>query len=163
MKIKKSICTIIIVSAAAILGCKSGPFIMHTDQQLDEYKVNLLELHNDFRKNNNLNALTSNDKLNNTAQQYAENMADRDTLSHYGPKWSTVTDRVKKNDYHYSLIGENIASGQKSPEEVMDGWIKSFTHKTNILGRYKEIGIGVAKSSRGRLYWCVVFGELLRP
>lgn len=38
--------------------------------------------------------------------------------------------------------GENIAWGQRSPEEVMNGWMNSSEHRANILNSsFKKIGV----------------------
>lgn len=57
----------------------------------------------------------------------------------------------------YRTVGENIAWGQKSPEAVMDSWMNSPGHKSNILkSGYTKIGVGVYESG-GRLYWVQLF------
>ena len=56
-------------------------------------------------------------------------------------------------------MAENIAGGQSSPESVMDSWMNSTTHKSNILGKnYKSIGIGCFEKD-GTLYWVQLFGN----
>ena len=43
--------------------------------------------------------------------------------------------------------------------EVMDHWLKSESHRKNILDkRFSEIGIGIAPSEKGILYYAQVFG-----
>lgn len=57
----------------------------------------------------------------------------------------------------YRSAGENIAYGQKSPEEVMNGWMNSSGHRANILNSsFTKIGVGVVESG-GRLYWVQLF------
>ena len=42
-----------------------------------------------------------------------------------------------------SVAGENIASGQTTPEEVVKDWMNSAGHRENILHRdFSKIGIG---------------------
>ena len=53
--------------------------------------------------------------------------------------------------------GENIASGQRSPQEVMKGWMNSSGHRANILSSsFTTIGIGCFESG-GILYWAQAF------
>ena len=53
---------------------------------------------------------------------------------------------------------ENIAWGQKTPEEVVTGWMNSSGHRANILSsKFTFIGVGVYRSSSGRLYWVQLF------
>jgi uncharacterized protein YkwD len=45
---------------------------------------------------------------------------------------------------------------------VMDSWMHSSGHRGNILsGRFREIGVGVARDSAGRPYYVQVFGTPL--
>lgn len=63
------------------------------------------------------------------------------------------------NGYGSSFVGENIASGQKDPTEVMTGWLNSLGHKANILKTdYKDIGVGVYLYE-GIIYWVQIFGS----
>ena len=56
------------------------------------------------------------------------------------------------------MMGENIATGQTSPEQVMNAWMNSSGHRANILGStYKRIGIGCVYI-QGTYYWVQCFG-----
>ncbi len=53
--------------------------------------------------------------------------------------------------------GENIAYGQRSPQEVMQGWMNSSGHRANILNAsFTTVGIGCFEYN-GRLYWAQAF------
>ena len=55
-------------------------------------------------------------------------------------------------------IGENIAYGQRSAEQVMEGWMNSSGHRANILNaQYTAIGVGVYRSASGTLHWVQLF------
>ena len=62
------------------------------------------------------------------------------------------------NTERESEIGENIAYGQNSPEDVMNSWMNSSGHRANILNaEFEEIGVGCyVKGSRK--YWVQLFG-----
>ncbi len=64
--------------------------------------------------------------------------------------------------YPAARVGENIAEGQGTAAEVMDGWMGSPRHRDHILAlSFREIGIGVAfgKNARGwEIVWVQVFG-----
>ena len=85
-------------------------------------------------------------------------MASRQKLDHKGGDGSTVSDRVKRVGYVYVRVGENIANGQKSVEQVMDSWMKSPGHRANILGEFTEMGAARVEDDDGANYWCVNFG-----
>ena len=56
------------------------------------------------------------------------------------------------------MYAENIAYGQTSATEVMESWMASGGHRTNILnGSYKSIGIGCFYKD-GVRYWAQCFG-----
>lgn len=59
-------------------------------------------------------------------------------------------------------IGENIAAGQSSAEEVMKSWMNSSGHRRNILEpRFRELGVGyllMEDDAKGyRHYWVQIF------
>ena len=55
------------------------------------------------------------------------------------------------------VFGENIASGYRTPEHVMNGWMNSQGHRENILRDYSTIGIGCVEIN-GMKAWVQVFG-----
>jgi uncharacterized protein YkwD len=60
--------------------------------------------------------------------------------------------------YPWTTYGENIAKGQQTPVQVMDGWMNSPGHRASILNcDFKEIGIGFHDASGGP-WWTQVFG-----
>ena len=123
----------------------------YLNQNTDE----LIKLHNDARIGKWLwkaNPLSKNDKLTRYAQDWANKMAAQDNLYH-----SSMRDIMALG---FSNVAENIAYGQKSPEEVMRTWMKSYGHRSNILNsNFNQIGCGMSFSQNGRVYWCVCFGK----
>lgn len=56
------------------------------------------------------------------------------------------------------MIGENIAYGRTSASEIMQDWMNSEGHRSNILDKsYNSIGIGAVKID-GVMYWTQCFG-----
>ena len=113
----------------------------------------LIALHNDARTNRWLGKskpLEENNVLMRYAQDWANKMAARKQLVH-----SDIKAILKLG---FRAAAENIAYGQKSPESVMQTWLKSSGHRRNILNsKLTEIGCGMSLSDDGRLYWCVCF------
>lgn len=59
-------------------------------------------------------------------------------------------------------LGENIAAGQRSPQEVMNSWMNSSGHRANILNaRYTRLGVGYFynPSAPYRYYWVQMFSS----
>jgi len=103
----------------------------------------VLRVTNVYRAEHGLQPLTLNIELSNAAQVHSEDMALRDFFSHTGSNGTRVSDRTKSAGYQSPYVGENIAAGYMSAEEVVRGWINSPGHRENILNpNYKEIGIG---------------------
>ncbi len=64
--------------------------------------------------------------------------------------------RIAAAGYRASGWGENIAAGQSTPEEVVQGWMESPGHCRNIMNpEYRTIGIGygVVPGSPYGTYW----------
>lgn len=106
--------------------------------------------------------LRLNERLARAAAVHAQDMARHSFLEHKGSDGSAVADRVSRERYDWRSVGENIASGQTTPEEVVTGWLRSPGHCENIMeSRFTEMGVAFAvdgKSDAG-VYWAQVFGR----
>lgn len=118
---------------------------------------------NDFRAENGLIPLSRNRLLDQAAQAHAEDMARRDFFAHTTPEGTGPAARVDRTGYHWSVVLENLAAGQPTPREVVDGWIRSKTgHREAMLSKeVRELGVGYRYLPRdgGRLtvhhYWAM--------
>lgn len=132
-------------------------------RDLDRLRQELLERVNRNRRENRLPRLGENSRLDRAAQAHADDMARRSYYGHASPEGRRVSDRVAAQGYSPSAAGENLASGQFSVEEVMDGWMKSPTHRENILQRlFTDAGFGVAFGELDgvpTVFWVQVFGR----
>jgi uncharacterized protein YkwD len=113
--------------------------------------------------------LSLSEQLTAAAYSHSKDMAQNNFFSHTGSAGTTVSQRALAAGYASSYIGENIAAGYTSPEEVMSGWMESDGHRKNILNcAYVHIGIGyVHQTDDAPLagaswpyyrYWTQVFG-----
>lgn len=116
----------------------------------------ILRYTNEFRQSKGKSILIMENVVNAQAEKHAINMAKGKTpFGHQGFK-----DRVraiKSETGFISAAAENVAYGNMSAKEVVQGWINSPTHRKNLLGNYTHIGIGVAKNKNGRLYFTQLF------
>jgi uncharacterized protein YkwD len=65
---------------------------------------------------------------------------------------------MKQYGIQFSSAGENIAAGQKTPEEVVNGWMNSEGHRANILnGKFTTIGVGYVEGGSYGSYWTQEF------
>ncbi|MFF0015513.1 CAP domain-containing protein [Streptomyces sp. NPDC005374] len=93
------------------------------------------------------------------AQAYSTDMAARAFYSHTSPEGTQPWDRAAAAGSTRRSIGENIACGQRSAAEVVEGWMNSPGHRANILKpAFTHIGIGFAGGGPAGTYWTQLFG-----
>lgn len=116
------------------------------------------ELVNAERSKEGCGPVSVNDQLSTAAQRHSADMAARDYFSHTSPDGTDPGDRITAAGYRWSTYGENIAKGQRTPADVMEGWMNSPGHRANILNcSFKEIGVGKQDSGGGPV-WTQKFG-----
>ena len=117
------------------------------ESELYEMEQELLRLVNEERQKVGLRKLYWHDSLGlrNAAIEHCKDMHVRNFFDHINPDGETPADRVKRHGiYSFNAVGENIAKGQTSPEEVMEAWMNSPGHRANILSEdFHFIGIGI--------------------
>jgi uncharacterized protein YkwD len=72
--------------------------------------------------------------------------------------WSNT--QASRSRMYHSKMGyrENVAMGQRTPNEVVRVWMNSPGHRRNIMSpSISTIGVGLAYSSGGRPYWTQTF------
>ncbi|MGB3655957.1 MAG: CAP domain-containing protein [Rivularia sp. (in: cyanobacteria)] len=128
----------------------------------------VVRLTNSYRGEYGLQPLTLNSNLSNSAQTHSQDMALNDFFSHTGSDNSKVSDRTQLAGYESYFVGENIAAGYITPEEVVRGWINSPGHRENILNpNYLEMGVGYhyLENDTGEVnyntYWTQDFGAVV--
>jgi uncharacterized protein YkwD len=87
---------------------------------------------------------------------HASDMALHDYFEHQDLSGRSPADRVRAIGYRETLVGENIAYGPQSADEVVQGWLDSPGHCENIMDpRFSEMGLAFAagQASRRGLYW----------
>jgi len=84
-------------------------------------------------------------RLNEAAQEHAEDMLLHSYYNHKSPEGSRPADRVLKAGYTAQIVGENIARGPFTVDEVMNNWLQSQDHRRNLLNpAYRNLGVGIA-------------------
>lgn len=104
-------------------------------------------------------ALTLNAQLGQAAQGHASDMAAKSYFSHTSQDGRTFVQRIGATGYRYRTIGENIAAGQSTAQQVVAGWLQSEGHCRNIMNpSFRELGVGYAAGGSYRHYWVQNFG-----
>ncbi|MGQ4435154.1 CAP domain-containing protein [Streptomyces sp. SAS_260] len=130
-----------------------------TTGTLADTAAKVVELTNAERGRAGLRALAVDPLLAAAAQAHSTDMVARAFYSHTSPDGSQPWDRAAAAGSRRRTIGENIACGQRSPAEVVEGWMNSPGHRANILKPdFTHIGIGFAGGGQMGTYWTQLFG-----
>ncbi len=158
----------------------------NSSNQLDLYAQALLDAINKERASVHtcgdrgtfgpVHPLVWNANLHASALEHAIDLAVSDTFSHDGSgttsditgngRPSKFYERIERNGYtHYYSVGENIAGGQRTLDEVMRAWMASPGHCENIMkSTYTEVGVAIVKNDNStyQVYWVQNFGSKRR-
>jgi uncharacterized protein YkwD len=146
------------VPAATAQGCPGAhtPIAAASRHQLQRSAVCLI---NQQRRRHHLPRLHASRRLNRSAQGWTNRMVRSDIFSH-GVNFAA---RISAVGFHWSMVGENIASGFATPAAVVRAWMASAGHCENILSpSFAAVGTGVSgrsiPGSGGAGAWTQDFG-----
>ena len=81
-------------------------------------------------------------------------MAARRTMSHTGGDGSNMSDRVAREAYAFSALGENVSAGYTSVPDALAGWMRSPGHCANMMStRFREVGVAAASAAGDTYGW----------
>ena len=122
------------------------------------YQQQVLDLVNAERTKRGISALTLDSNLSSVATKKSQDMVNKNYFDHTSPTYGSPFDMMKQFGISYRTAGENIAKGQKTPQEVVTAWMNSEGHRKNILNpNFTNLGVGIAKDSKGTTYWTQMF------
>lgn len=104
--------------------------------------------------------LTLSAVLTRAALKHAQDMAAHSHFEHTGTDGSTPAQRAEKAGYSWLAVAENIAAGARTADEVMEGWLNSPGHCSNLMSPiYTQMGIAYAvdPKSKAGIYWAQEF------
>ena len=120
------------------------------------YGMRITELVNEHRAAAGLAPVTYSAKISKAAQVRAVEI--EKSFSHTRPDGRYFSTVFAEHGITYRYSGENIAWGQKSPEEVVTAWMNSPGHRANIMNaNFKELGVGYYQNSRGVRHYTQLF------
>lgn len=97
-----------------------------------------------------------NDTLGKVSLRQSVDMAGKENMGHADAYGNGPGDRLARFGYRWMTYGENVGEGYLTPEEVVNGWLKSRGHCENIMNpAFKEAGAAYARGA-GRIYWTLV-------
>lgn len=145
-----ALCVLVLVPS----GCGDDPDIPDCETDEASETCQVFRLVNIERADEGLPAYAWSTELALSAQLHAEDMDAQGYFDHASLDGRSFSDRAQESGYAGFPRGENIAMGQQTPEQVMDSWMSSPGHRSNILSDADEIGVGFAN-----FYWVQVFGQ----
>lgn len=115
----------------------------HLLDDLNQFEREMFELTNIERVNNGLQPLEIDIEVSKVAREKSRDMAVNSYFDHNSPVYGSPFDMMRSFGITYQAAGENIAKGQRSPEEVVQAWMNSPGHRANILNpNFTHIGVG---------------------
>ncbi|WP_172382344.1 CAP domain-containing protein [Streptomyces sp. MNP-20] len=130
-----------------------------TPQGLARCTAEVLALTNGHRAAAGLRPLAPDPCLTAAAQAHSADMIARAFYAHTAPDGSEPWHRAAAAGSRHRAVGENIACGQRSPAEVVEGWMNSPGHRANILKpSFTHLGVGFAGGGSAGTYWTQLFG-----
>lgn len=144
-----------LLTTAALVGCLVAGLVAPAQAGGHAtMKDRIVALTNGARTAHDEPALRTHDCLTRFAQRQARRQARQQRMFHQD--LGVVLRRC-----HLSAVGENVAYGFSTARSVHRAWMNSPGHRANILnGGYRRVGVGVARSAGGALYFAMVFGRL---
>lgn len=119
----------------------------------------LFRLTNEIRAQHGLSTLIRSFPLYQAAQWMAHDMAENNYVGHQDSRGNWIDHRLVPYRYPRRqgscVVGENVASGQLTPEHVVQSWTESEGHRLNIL-RENWVSVGFGHCARK---WVQVFGS----
>ena len=133
-----------------------NPSVPDTDTENASFVRQVVNLVNQERAKAGLSPVTADTSIQAAAQVRAKEI--EKSFSHTRPDGSSFSTALTQQDVTYRGSGENIAWGQKTPEQVMNGWMNSDGHRANILNKnFTKIGVGYHQNASGTNYWTQLF------
>jgi uncharacterized YkwD family protein len=130
-----------------IPGSNSGtkPPVQQTpagNANLSAFASQVFSIVNQERAKAGLNPLASDSALSGMALAKAKDMYSNHYFDHTSPTYGSPFNMMTSFGIRYTYAGENIAMGQRTPQEVMTAWMNSPGHRQNILSpNYTKIGV----------------------
>ncbi len=125
--------------------------------QKQAYINEVIRLVNAERTKRGLSKLTTTTALGKAANKRATETHTK--FSHTRPNGKQWDSIFKEYNISHGAAAENIAAGYATPKAVVDSWMNSSGHRSNILNKnFKKIGVGYAVYNDGYgSYWTQLF------
>jgi uncharacterized protein YkwD len=135
---------------------------------LEQVRAEMLARVNTERAAAGVPPLLADPRLDAAAQRHAEDMLVRSYYNHISPDGTSPASRTRKSGYAGGIVGENIARGPVTVQEVMNNWMGSTEHRRNLLlPAFTHLGVGVVVGHNAAMgdtvIWVQDFGSPAGP
>lgn len=157
MELKKT--KVIITAIFLFLGLFQSSYAGNAPKNLtnDVAIQNAILVHiNEYRKQHGLSALTMDNRIVKEAKNHSIDMANH-TMPFGHKYFKSRIDRLHDQIKNSGAGAENVAYNYKDAEDVVKNWVRSPGHRRNIEGNYNLTGIGIARDSKGKIYFTQIF------
>lgn len=127
----------------------------------DDLVAEILRLVNEERAKTGAGPVVLEPLLAHAASGYACTMIQEDFFGHYHPTTGEGPgERISDVGYSYRAVGENLAAGQRTPDEVVRDWMNSTQgHRENLLNPlWSHMGMAIRNGGTYGIYWVQEFG-----
>lgn len=117
-------------------------------------EVEIMELINDHRMSLGLNPLDNLSVIKAQAYSHTDYMIEQNNVSHdyFHQRKSYLVNSVGANK-----VSENVAYGYTSAQSVVNAWLNSDGHRSNIEGNYTDFDLSAEQDTEGRWYYTNIF------
>ncbi|KGJ05625.1 Cysteine-rich secretory protein family protein [Paracoccus halophilus] len=114
---------------------------------------------NALRANIGAPAMTQNPMLDAAAKAHARDMSAQNRAWHFGSDGSSPLDRVRRQGYYGSLIGENISETFENDIATLNAWMQTRDTRDIVMDpRATDLGMGWYQEPSGKVWWVMITG-----
>jgi uncharacterized protein YkwD len=131
--------------------------LLSTSVTYSSIELEILEIVNDYRIEENLSKLQTLNIISNVANQHTSYMIQTGTVSHanFSERAESLITNAKAK-----TVSENVAYGYSSAQAVFNGWLNSESHKKIIDNpNFTHFGISTDSDNQGKNYFTHIFIE----
>lgn len=162
MRITLSKLVFLVLVAFSIVSCSKeevAPVPVDTVQPTAKYnyivdEVQVLDLINAHRESLRLNNLEKIDYVSLKSEEHTNYMIATGAVNHnfFQDRYESIMKTLNAVN-----VSENLAYNFASPESVVNAWLNSEGHKTNIEGDFTHFGISIRTNAQGKKYYTNIF------
>lgn len=152
-----AICTILTFTSCSTESLNEEEILteeLATPPQAKPLEIEILELINAHRINNGLNTLNDNGTVKAVAYTHTDYMVEVNTVSH--DNFYVRKQSLQENE-NARVVSENVAYGYTSAQSVVNAWLNSPSHRSNIEGDFTDFDISAEQNEDGKWYYTNIF------